>query len=233
MRMNVAGCVGLLALSIWVTCAVGCAHGDERRRLPEPRLTSVPAGEGWIALLEGEHATKWKNVTDQTEGLFEIKDGVMHIFGHKPTRYFAYTAEPFGDFDLHVEFKVSPEANSGVFFRSALDDPVFKGMEIQVLDDYGNEPSPQGCGALYDVATPMFPMARPAGEWNSYDITCVGSQLKVVFNGITVLNLDLSELTMPIGKFDTPLAKLPQTGYIIIQDHGGEVWYRNVRIRKH
>jgi hypothetical protein len=50
-------------------------------------------------------------------------------------------------------------------------------------------------------------------------------------NGWKVLDLDLSKMTTPIGKFETPLAQLPQTGHVILQDHGAEVWFRNLVVK--
>jgi hypothetical protein len=211
--------------------ATSCATAqDDEVRVPAGEPTARPTGDGWIDLLTEENAAKWKNVTDD-QTVFTIEDGVMHVLGIEHTQYFAWMGQDFGDFEMHVEFKTTPGANSGVFFRSSPDDPVYAGMEIQVMGDFGTAPHRNGCGSLYDIATPMFNLVRPDGEWNSYDITAKGSQLTVVFNGWKVLDLDLSKMTMPIGKFDTPLAELPQTGHIILQDHGNEVWYRNLVVR--
>lgn len=225
----------ILVVTLIAAALAGCsalgALANQGDRLPVGDPTPRPEGEGWIALFSGEHADGWENITDNTDGLFTLEDGLFHIAGQSPTRYIAYTPQAFGDFEMHIEFKVSEKANSGVFFRSSLEDPVYAGMEIQVLDSYGDAPSNHGLGALYDIATPMFNMARPVGEWNSFDMTCRGSEVTLVCNGWTVLHLDLSKMTMPIGKFDTPLAELPQSGHIILQDHGGEVWFRNLMIR--
>jgi hypothetical protein len=77
----------------------------------------------------------------------------------------------------------------------------------------------------------MYNMALPAGEWNSYDITVNDGEVIVFMNGWRVLHTDLSKMTMPIGKFKAPFSDLPQSGGIAFQDHGGEVWYRNIFIR--
>lgn len=201
--------------------------------VPYGEPTPPPEGEGWIDLLDAEHAAHWKNVTDDKD-IFELRDGMLHIYGHSiyPLRYVGYTAQQFADFDLHMELKVARGANSGVFLRAQPDDPVYRGFEVQVLEDYGEPPSKNGSGAIYDVVTPMFNMARPAGEWNSYDITVDGPEVTVVMNGWMVVHTDLSKMTMPIGKFEAPFAGLPQEGALALQDHGGEVWYRNVRIRE-
>ena len=67
-------------------------------------------------------------------------------------------------------------------------------------------------------------------EWNSYDIECRGSEVTITLNGLPVIWTDLADFTTPIGKFDTPLAQLPHTGHIILQDHGDEVWFRNLTV---
>jgi len=200
-------------------------------RFPEGAPTPRPEGEGWTDLFDAAHAAGWRNVTDGNPDVFELKDGVFHIFG-KSGSYMAYEPEAFGDFTLHIEFKVTKGANSGVFFRSDPKDPVQGGIEVQVFDDHGVVPNRHGSGAIYDVATPMFNMARPGGEWNSYDITCRGAEVEVVMNGWRVIHTDLSLMTKPIGKFNTPLAELPRTGHIILQDHGAEVWYKNLVIKR-
>lgn len=219
-----------VSLSMAVCFVAGVA--EEAPRLPEGNPTPAPEGEGWINLFDEENAPFWKNVTDKKEGIFAIEDGVFHVIGQKPTRYIAWMQESFGDFELHVEFKLSEDANSGVFFRTDPENPVQGGMEVQVFGDPGRPVSTQSGGALYDVASPMFNMARPAGEWNSYDIRFVASRLEVVYNGWKVLDLDISLMTMPIGKFDTPLALLPREGHIILQNHGDEVWFRNLLVRR-
>jgi len=223
--------VALVILISLAASAASVAVAEDEPRLPVGAMTPAPEGEGWTNLFSEENAAHWKNVTDKLEGVFTIENGVFHVSGRKPTRYIAWMGDSFGDFELHVEFKVAEGANSGVFFRSDPDDPVQGGMEIQVYGDHGKAPTTQGSGALYDIATPMFNMALPAGEWNSYDIRFVDSRLEVVYNGWKVLDIDVSLMTMPIGKFDTPLALMPREGHIILQDHGDEVWFRNLFVR--
>lgn len=204
-----------------------------RGPVPNGTPTDPPAGPGWIDLLDADHAAHWENITDDLDIFGITPDGELHIFGKTwfPLRYAAYTGRDFGDFDLHLEFKLAPRANSGVFFRTQREDPTYRGWEIQILEDHGRPPSKTGCGALYDIATPMFNLSRPAGEWNSYDISVRGGEVDVVMNGWRILRVDLDQMTMPLGKFSVPFAQLPRSGIIALQDHGGEAWYRNIRIR--
>ncbi len=220
-----------------VTLAVGLAayflQGAAQKPKPYGMPTAPPEGAGWVDLLDAEHAPNWKNTTDDTD-IFELADGMIHIFGRSlhPLRYVGYAAERFGDFELHLEFKVTPRANSGVFIRSQPNDPVYRGFEIQVIDDHGDPPNKNGSGAIYDVATPMFNMARPTGEWNSYDVTMKGQEVIVRMNGWMVIHTDLAKMTMLIGKYKAPFAELPLNGNLLLQDHGGEAWYRNIRLKK-
>lgn len=201
--------------------------------VPSGMPTAPPSGEGWIDLLGAAHAGGWKNITDDMD-IFEItKDRELHIFGKTlfPLRYAGYEAQRFGDFELHLEFKLTSGANSGVFIRTQKEDPTYRGWEVQVLEDFGKAPDKNSCGSIYDVTTPMYNLSRPAGEWNSYDIRVQGGEVEVVMNGWRVIHTDLDLMTMNIGKFDVPHASLPREGLLALQDHGGEVWYRNILIR--
>lgn len=232
---------GIRCVLNWITpillvVAVGASTWNiylSSKPVPYGLPTAAPEGPGWIDLLDANHRSGWKNITDGKD-IFEFKDGMLHIFGRTlyPLRYVGYTPERFHNFALHVEFKVAEGANSGVFLRAQPNDPVYRGFEVQVLDDYGLPPSKNGSGAIYDVVTPMFNMARPAGEWNSYDITVNGGEVIVIMNGWMVVHTDLNKMTMRIGKYLAPFAELPPDGQLMFQDHGGEVWYRSVRLKK-
>lgn len=214
-------------LALWL---LGAEHGGP---VPVGEPTAAPAGDGWVNLLDGEHAKLWKNLGDSKD-IFEIKDGMFHMYGVTltPLRYATYTGEKYTDFELHVEFKVTEDANSGLFLRAQPNDPVHRGFEVQVLDDYGDPPTRNSCGSVYDVVTPMFNMSRPTGEWNSYDITVKGTQVVIVMNGWKVIDTDFAPMKTLLGKFKVPYADMERTGNIALQDHGGECWYRNLMVRK-
>lgn len=199
---------------------------------PQAMPTPAPTGDGWINLLDAAHQPHWENITDDAD-IFGIEDDMLQIYGRTKAklRYAGYTERTFSDFDLHLEFKVAPRCNSGVFLRVLKNDPVRRGFEIQVLDDHGKAPSFTSSGSIYDVATPMFNMSRPAGEWNSYDISARGHHIVVYMNGWKVMDADFSKMTDTIGKFTIPYAELPLDGFIALQDHGGQVWYRNIFVR--
>ena len=78
----------------------------------------------------------------------------------------------------------------------------------------------------------MFNMSRPAGQWNSLDITCQGRVLVVYMNGWKILDVDLSKMTSPIGEFATPYAQMALDGFIFVEDRIGEAWFRNFLVKK-
>jgi len=224
---------GLVFVAVAVAAVALFGYLRPQGPVPTGATTPAPSGPEWVNLFDAEHRAGWRNITDDMD-IFAFDGDVLHIFGKTihPLRYVGYASERFGDFELHVEFRVAPRANSGVFLRAQPNDPVYRGFEVQVLDDHGKRPHKQGSGAIYDVATPMFNMALPAGAWNSYDITVRGGEVIVFMNGWRVIHVDLDQMTMPIGKFPAPFADLPRDGLLLFQDHGGEVWYRNAMLKR-
>lgn len=194
--------------------------------------TSHPDTSGWAPLFS----------SDLSNAIFEpgswvVEDGVLHAIGHGTI----WTTTSYGDFILDMEFKVAKGANSGVFLRTGDIKSVLSALEIQIHED--SDGSRVGMvGALYDAKAPSKNMAKPAGEWNRYTITCKGSRLYLVFNGAQVLNVDLNDWTEarknPDGtqnKFATALKDYARRGPIGFQGiHGREgqpVWFRNLKIK--
>jgi len=185
------------------------------------------ADEGFVPLLNGKDLSGWN-----TTGNWIVEAGGVVALHPRPgehgwTRYDAYltTARKYKNFILDLEFKIDKGGNSGVFLR--VGDPknqVSSGFEIQILDTHGKQQvGEHDCGGVIGTAAPSKNMAKPAGEWNRYTITCQGTQLKVVFNGEQIIDLQLDK---------SAVKNRPLEGYIGFQDEGKPVWYRNVRIKE-
>ena len=185
------------------------------------------ADEGFVPLLNGKDLSGWN-----TTGNWIVEEGGVVALHPRPgeqgwTRYDAYltTARKYKNFILDLEFKIDKGGNSGVFLRVGNPkDQVSSGFEIQILDTHGKKVvGEHDCGGVIGTAAPSKNMAKPAGEWNRYTITCQGTQLKVVFNGEQIIDLQLDK---------SAVKNRPLEGYIGFQDEGKPVWYRNVRIKE-
>jgi hypothetical protein len=128
------------------------------------------------------------------------------------------TDRKFGDFKLHVEFRYPKESNSGVYLRGR--------HEVQIQDDFGNPPANDRFSGVYGFISPSVIAARPAGEWQTYDITLIGRMLTVVANGKQVIcNQEIPGITG--GALDSHEG---EPGPLFLQGDHGPVDYRNIVI---
>ncbi len=149
-----------------------------------------------------------------------------------------WTKEKFGNFILDLEFKVDKGSNSGVFLRAG-DHNWLPWAEVQILDSYGKKKvDKHDCGGIFDCLAPAKNAVKKPGQWNHYTITCQGSKIYVVLNGVLVVNMDLNKWVKahenPDGtrnKFDVAFKDLPRKGFIGLQYHESPVWFRNIKIK--
>lgn len=191
---------------------------------------------GWVSLFDGETLNGW-GATGKDEG-WAVDDGSI-LCTVKGGQYL-YTEDQYDNFVLSLEYKSEPKVNSGVFIRwEDLKRPVQTGLEIQILDTHGKDPATKHCcGSLYDALEPTRNVCKPAGEWNEMIITCDGSIVAVEMNGEEIVRADLDEWDTPHknpdgsrNKFGIALKDFPRKGHIGLQDHGGKLWFRNIKIR--
>lgn len=199
-------------------------------------LTKRERSLGYKLLFDGQSLKGW-SVTEYPNS-WKVKDQTIHCTAEENSGYL-YTHKQFCNFVLLIDFKIEPGVNSGVFFRwSKLSDPVNSGLEMQILDTYNKDSlGSHDCGALYDLVPPNKRAECPAGEWNHAEIECQESKVMIKFNGISVVNVDLSQWDTagenPDGssnKFKYPWKDMPYNGHIGLQNHGGRVWFRNIKL---
>lgn len=149
------------------------------------------------------------------------------------------TDKMYSDYVLKLEFKIPKGGNSGVGLRfPAEGNPAHIGMEIQILDDDAEEykglKDEQYTGGVYYQAAAKKGHLKPVGEWNSYEITCKGPQVKIVLNGETINDISVDKYTeakSPENEKYTPLSERPETGYIGLQCHDTQVDFRNIAVK--
>ncbi len=198
-------------------------------------VTTLQAGppKGFVALFNGKNLDGWQ----AKKNGWAVEDGVLV---RKPGSGYIWTKKSYGDFVLDLEVKVSRGCNSGIFFRTDPKNAVQGGFEIQVFDTTGKTKlGKHDHGALYDALAPSANPAKPVGDWDHFIITCKGPKITVSINGKQVVNANLDDWKTgnknPDGsrnKFKIALKDLPRTGHIGFQDHGQDVWFRNVYLKK-
>jgi peptidylprolyl isomerase len=152
------------------------------------------------------------------------------------------TDKLYSDFVLRLKYRIPKDGNSGVGLRfPPTGDPAHEGMEIQILDDNAEVyqkmhlVAAQHTGGIYYQAPAKQGVAKPPGEWNSYEITCVGPHVKVVLNGQVVNDVMVDQYKKGEGGHKA-LAERPQVGYVGLQSHesGGKfepIDFRDVELK--
>jgi hypothetical protein len=188
--------------------------------------------DGYRALFDGHDLSQWEGADGPADACWKIEDDVL--IGLEQKGPWLRSREEFGDFNLRLDYRVDPGANSGVYVRVPADGNHHRdttteppaGFEVQVIDDsarkYGKLKDYQFCGSVYDLAGPKTRVSRPPGEWNSLEINCLGNHVVVVHNDVKIVD---------VTPTSHPLVNLRQRqGYLGLQNHGGGVSFRNIRI---
>ncbi|HEX2524654.1 MAG TPA: DUF1080 domain-containing protein [Terriglobia bacterium] len=209
-------------------------------------LTFLAAFIGYsgLALADGQWKTlskdSWRGYKRQDfpdkgwvidQGAFKTIVGGQHVD--------LITKQMFHNFELELEWKVSPGGNGGIFYRAAETDPEIwhTAPEIQVLDDdkHGDGKNPKtSAGALYALIAPTGKKLRPVGEFNQFRLIVRDHHVEHWLNGLKIVEYELGSDALKVliaqSKFrDMPRFGMEKEGYIGLQHHGQEVWYRNVR----
>lgn len=217
----------LLAL---LTCLALSAADNE--------LTEQEKKDGWLLLFDGKSLDDWMT-SDGKASRKGPEDGAInpHGSGH----YMLVHKKRWTDFVLKLDFKISPKCNSGVFIRTYSLEPRpgrdvgFNGLEIAIDDT--KTAGYVDTGALYDLSKPFRNAMKPVGEWNRLRVTAYGSVIDIEVNGESVNRIDLARFTEPNKrpdgsnhKFDVVYKNHPQEGYIGLQDHGSDCWFKNIKL---
>jgi hypothetical protein len=184
------------------------------------------------SLLEGDKLSAWEGADGPAEICWEFADGVLTGTRNKGT--WLRSLKEHGDFNLRLEYQLEAGANSGVYVRVPEngnhhrdnDQAPPAGFEVQILDDsakkHANLKPYQFCGSVYDIAGAEPRVSKPAGQWNTLEINCHGQDITTIHNGQVIVR---------VTPDSHPLINLRSTkGYLGLQNHGGGVKFRNLRI---
>ena len=158
------------------------------KRIPAPPaapdLAKVKYGDP-ISLFNGKDLSGWKIMNPSAPNGWSVRDGIMsNAAPQEPGKHISYanirTEAEFEDFNLTLEVRVPKGGNSGVYLRGI--------YEVQVSDTFGRDLDSHNMGAVYSRITPTVSAEKPAGEWQTYNITLVDRHVTVVLNGKTIID---------------------------------------------
>jgi hypothetical protein len=207
---------------------------------------------GWVALFDGRTLTGWHSYGKAAPGqAWRVDDGAIHLDATNKNNYQTagggdlLTDAEYENYHLKLDWKIAPNGNSGIIFNIKEDTTQFKeswhtGLEMQVLDNDGHSDGKipkHRAGNLYDLIAVSKETVKPVGEWNTAEIVSNRGKLDLYLNGEHVVDTrtdDAAWRTLIAGsKFkDMPGFATYSRGRIGLQDHGDNVWFRNIRLKQ-
>ena len=218
------------------------------------RLTYAEAESGWQLLWDGSSTAGWRGAKLEAFPTYgwQMENGVLTVEASGGSEAAAggdiVTEALYGDFELSVDFKLTPGANSGIKYY--VDTELNKsegsaiGLEYQILDDalhpdakLGNHEGSRTLASLYDlIAADAEKPAHPIGDWNTAFIRSQKGHVEHWLNGVKVLEYergsDAYRTLVAESKYKVwPSFGEAQEGHILLQDHGDEVHFKNIKIK--
>ena len=228
--MNTSLKITVIALA--VTCLVsGCSTN-----------TNHAARSGWTVLFDGKSTEAFRGFRQASfpTNSWVVDEGALKSLPE--VQVDLITREPYESFELELEWKVAREANSGIMFHVSESEPetYMSGPEMQIVDDANTEDGANpktSAGSLYDLIAPTNKNCHPAGQWNRIRLIVDGNHVEHWMNGAKILDYELGSGSLKAliagSKFkEWPRFAREETGYIVLQNHGNSVWFRNIRVRR-
>ena len=201
-------------------------------------LTDDEKKAGWKLLFDGKTTQGWKGYKkDKVGDGWQVVDGALTLTKGSGD---ICTIEEFADFELQIDWRISPGGNSGIMYRVAetRGAPYETGPEYQVLDDdkHGDGKNPlTSAGSIYAVYPPAKKVTKPVGEWNHTKIVLKGNHVEHWLNGEKVAEAEIGSDDWNARVAKSKWAKVTSyakesKGKIDLQGHGDAVEYKNIKI---
>lgn len=228
-------------LILAVVALAGCSTSKKVKNM-DTKSTKTD----FISLFDGKTTTGWHTYGKSTiVSDWKIEDGTLHLSPESSGGGDLVTDQEYDNFHLKLEWKISPNGNSGIIFYVHEDTLKYKntyntGPEMQVLDNNGHPDAKihkHRAGDLYDLVASKSEPVKPANEWNQVEIISNKGKLDFFLNGVNIVSTNLWDADwqklLEGSKFKTmPGFGTYKSGKIALQNHGDEVWYRNIKIQK-
>lgn len=215
-------------------------------------LTEEEQKDGWISLFDGQTTKGWHKYGGKPVGSsWKVVDGTLHLDASEKDNWQIrdggdiVSDDEYDNFHFKLEWKIDTCGNSGVIIYIHEDSVKYKwpwmtGPEMQVLDNKCHPDSKiikHRAGDLYDLISCSTETVKPAGEWNVAKIVTNKGHYEFWLNGVKTV-----EFTMHTPEWDQLVAgskfkDMPDfgkftKGRISLQDHGDQVWFRNIKIKE-
>lgn len=211
-------------------------------------LTSAEQKGGWKLLFDGKTTAGWHTYGAKTVRGWEVKDGELIALGqagHEGSANDIVTEREFENFELSLDWKISPTGNSGIFFNVVEEPKKYAtvyatGPEYQLVDDIGfpeKLENWQKSGANYGMHPPARSVIKPVGQYNHTRLVVNKGHVEHWLNGVKVVEYQLWtpewENLIKKGKWtEFPAYGRSKRGRIALQDHGSKIWFKNIKIKE-
>jgi 3-keto-disaccharide hydrolase len=214
-------------------------------------LTDAEKKEGWVSLFDGKTTAGWHTYgKDAVGSAWKVKDGALALDASEKSSYQSkgggdiITNKQYENFDFKAEWKISPKGNSGILFDIKEDkkyeETWYTGPEMQVLDNDGHDDGKikkHRAGDLYDLISSSSEPVKAVGEWNEAEIKLNKGKLDLYLNGVNVVSTTMWDDNWWALVKGSKFVEMPdftkyKSGHIALQDHGCDVWYRNIKIKQ-
>lgn len=242
------------AITITLSSCVDSSSDDNEKTTTSTvaSLTEDEKKDGWQLLFDGTSTKGWHSYGETTAGkAWKVDSGTIHldasvkVDGKVVGGGDLTTDSAYDNFHLKLEWKIDSNSNSGMIFYVNEDTTKYKksyetGPEMQVLDNKGHPDSKiikHRAGDLYDLISCSKETVKPALQWNAAEIKSVNGKLELWLNGENVVSTTLWDDNWRAMLANSKFKQWAdfgtfKKGKICLQDHGDNVWYRNIKIRK-
>lgn len=216
--------------------------------IPDNYITNTQLKLGWQPLFDGKTTNGWHTYGAKTVRGWAVENGELVALGqagHEGSANDIVTDREFENFELELDWKISPTGNSGIFFNVVEDPALYPavyatGPEYQLIDDVGfpaKLENWQKTAANYAMHEAPKARPKPVGQYNHTRLVVNQGRVEHWLNGKKVVEYQLWtpewETLVRTGKWkDYPGYGRAKRGRIGLQDHGSKIWFKNIKIRE-
>ncbi len=237
--------------TIFLAGVASCKLADKKSG-DEGKPQTVETKNGWTPLFDGKTTTGWHTYGQAHAGkAWNINDSSLHLDASSKADWQTkdggdiVTDDEYGNFDLQLDWKIAEGGNSGIMFYVKEDTAKYKytwytGPEMQVCDNAKNEDGKvykSQAGDIYELFhTTSYQFVNLGGQWNHVEIKSIDGKLDLYMNDHHVLDTTIWDDAWKKNIAGTKFKDMPdfgtfKKGKIALQDHGADVWYKNIRIK--